>query len=326
MTQRPEGLTRDEPLFNIGAVSRMTEIPETTLRAWERRYNFPKSARTAGGHRLYSQQEVNRLQWVKLRVDAGMQISQAVRALQSSEREGELQQQAAAQRQFQRADRDGNALYSLRARLVDALITHDPERARQVLAEVLALFPLELLILDVVGHAFTDIGAAWGDGRIDIATEHFASNHLRQQLVIWMQTAPPAYAVDPVVLACAPGELHEGGLLMMAALLRRLRWPVFYLGQTTPLADLATFVETINASIVVFAAHTEEPARALVDWTNWLPEAERTKRPLVCYGGYSFNQHPELIEQVPGTWLGKTVHEGVETLNRLLREINPRVW
>ena len=79
----------EEPLFNIGAVSRMTDISETALRVWERRYDFPKSARTDGGHRLYSQQEVMRLQWVKQRTDEGMQISQAIRALHHHEREGD---------------------------------------------------------------------------------------------------------------------------------------------------------------------------------------------------------------------------------------------
>src|SRR5215216_1143781 len=74
----------EEPLFNIGAVSRMTDLPETTLRAWERRYQFPRSTRTAGGHRLYSQQEVMRLQWVKKQLDSGMQPSAAIHALRQT--------------------------------------------------------------------------------------------------------------------------------------------------------------------------------------------------------------------------------------------------
>jgi len=45
--QRDETPANEEPLLNIGAVSRMTDIPETTLRVWERRYDFLRSARTA---------------------------------------------------------------------------------------------------------------------------------------------------------------------------------------------------------------------------------------------------------------------------------------
>src|SRR5689334_583651 len=76
-----------EPLFNIGVVSRMTDINEATLRIWERRYDFPQPARTAGRQRLYSQQEILRLKWVKTRVDEGMQVSKAIQALYRLEQE-----------------------------------------------------------------------------------------------------------------------------------------------------------------------------------------------------------------------------------------------
>lgn len=78
---RSDSESGEEHLFNIGAVARMTDIQEATLRAWERRYDFPKSGRTAGGHRLYSQQDILRLKWVKLRVEEGMQVSKAILAL-----------------------------------------------------------------------------------------------------------------------------------------------------------------------------------------------------------------------------------------------------
>ena len=42
----------DESIYNIGVVSRMTGVPVATLRVWERRYGFPRSERTPGGHRL----------------------------------------------------------------------------------------------------------------------------------------------------------------------------------------------------------------------------------------------------------------------------------
>ena len=161
------------------------------------------------------------------------------------------------------------------------------------------------------------------DGRMDIATEHFATNFLRHELLTWMRTAPPAYHVNPVVLACAPGELHEGSLLMLAVLLRRLRWPVVYMGQTTPLSDLAAFVDDITADVLVFVAMTEETARALVDWPHWLPDAAQKRRPMVTYGGRIFSEQPELTEQMPGVFLGKTLQEGVEKLDRMLHDLNP---
>ena len=74
-------MDRDKALYNIGVVSRMTNIPAATLRIWERRYGFPESERTDGGHRLYSEKEVQRLRWVKVKIDGGMQVRQVIRAL-----------------------------------------------------------------------------------------------------------------------------------------------------------------------------------------------------------------------------------------------------
>src|SRR5512145_1174419 len=78
----------EEPLYNIGVVTRMTGISMATLRAWERRYDFPEAKRTLGGHRLYSEKDVLRLRWVKKRIDEGMQTAQAINALKHQENTG----------------------------------------------------------------------------------------------------------------------------------------------------------------------------------------------------------------------------------------------
>jgi methanogenic corrinoid protein MtbC1 len=207
--------------------------------------------------------------------------------------------------------------------LLATLLKHNVAEANLVLGEALALHPLESIILDVIGPTLREIGEAWAAGHVDVATEHLATNHLRHHLLMWMRTGPPAYAVAPVVLACAPGELHEGSLLMLGVLLRRLRWPVVYLGQTMPLSELSGFLEDVEAGIIVFVAMTEETARALADWPSWLPAVAEKQRPMSVYGGQAFVEHPELTQQVPGVYLGPTLQEGVQMLNRILHELNP---
>jgi len=80
----------EEAVYNIGIVARMTGITENTLRMWERRYHFPTPIRTEGGHRLYSPQQVARVQWVKQRIDEGMQTRNAIQALEQSEAAGQF--------------------------------------------------------------------------------------------------------------------------------------------------------------------------------------------------------------------------------------------
>ena len=55
--------------FKIGAVSSITNIPIDTLRIWERRYSVVTPARSKKADRLYSREDINRLNLLKLLVD-----------------------------------------------------------------------------------------------------------------------------------------------------------------------------------------------------------------------------------------------------------------
>ena len=307
----------DEPLYNIGIVSRMTGIPVATLRVWERRYGFPNATRTAGGHRLCSEREVMRLRWVKARVDDGMQTGQAIRALQHMEQEGRFSEITPAP--VIRPAMADTSLMAFHQRLLDLLLENELHLADQMLGEVLTLYPLEDLILDVIAPTLHAIGQTWEDGKISVATEHLATNFLRQHLLVWMLTGPAAYdRVPPTVLSCAPDELHEGSLLIMSVLLRRRRWPVAYLGQAVPLPDLATLVYKVHAPAVVLVAMVEQTAEKLRDWPHYFPEVKETGRPVVVFGGTVFTEKPEWREKVPGIFLGESMREGIEKLDSLL--------
>ena len=59
--------------YSIGEFARLSGITATTLRAWQRRYGLLKPQRTEGGHRQYSDEDVQQalkiLDWVKRRPD-----------------------------------------------------------------------------------------------------------------------------------------------------------------------------------------------------------------------------------------------------------------
>jgi len=319
-------MSNDESIYNIGVVSRMTDIPAATLRIWERRYDFPETERTEGKHRLYSEKEIERLLWVKARLDEGMQVRQAIRALRLAEEGEGIAAKPATMTLIEHGkDTSGDDhivnvhIDSLRKRLLDALLAHDTGKADQIFNEAFTLYTPENLIVDLIGPTLRDIGVGWEKGDIDIATEHLGTHYLRHHLLAWMRSGPPPYAVAPIVLACAPGEWHEGSLLMFGALMRRRRWPIAYLGQSIPLPEVAKFVKATQPPAVVLTAMTETPALALAEWPTWLPEAARTGEPVVGYGGPVFNEHPELRAKVPGLFLGVTLQEGVETLERILQ-------
>ncbi len=320
-----------EPLYNIGVVSRMTGISMATLRAWERRYDFPDSKRTLGGHRLYTEQDILRLRWVKERIDKGMQTAQSIRALHHQEETGEsiLTESALAQGKLQREqyfvgsgklETDGHQPFFANAidRLIGALINRKIEEADEVLADALVLFPPEALILHLIRPVMNEIGCMWENGKINVSTEHLATNYLRQRMLMWMVSGPPPRTRSSILLACAPDEWHEGSLLIMGALLRRRQWPVLYLGQAVPLPDLAAFVEDAKPALVILIAMTEEAAQNLSSWQQYLPDTATKGTPIVCFGGLVFVEKPEWRMKVPGIYLGDTFEEGITAVEKLL--------
>lgn len=75
-----QDMTR-QPLYSIGAVARMLDIPPATLRTWEERYGLPVPERSPGGHRLYSRDQVDQLRFVKVQLTEGMAPADAHRLL-----------------------------------------------------------------------------------------------------------------------------------------------------------------------------------------------------------------------------------------------------
>ena len=319
-------MAQDEAIYNIGVVSRMTDIPPATLRIWERRYDFPKSIRTEGRHRLYTRGEIDRLRWVKAKIDSGMQTRQAIRALETRVVQpiGDLSSVSslipATDSVLSPPPSSDSYLYVLQSRLQETLLNHNIEHADDIFDEALALYALEEIIHYLIGPTLSNIGMGWEKGVVTVASEHLASHYLRQRLITWMNVGPPEFNVPPVVLACAPGEYHEGGLLMFGTLLRRRRWPVAYLGQSIPLKEVATFVDKITPAAIVMVAMTGETVTELVNWPQALPAVAEAQRPIFGFAGRIFNLEPEWRSRVPGVFLGATLDEGVQTLERMLQQ------
>ncbi|KAG1657152.1 Glutathione peroxidase-like peroxiredoxin gpx1 [Nymphon striatum] len=73
----------EEGFYPIRTVSEVTGVNAITLRAWERRYGLFKPQRTPKGHRLYSQQDILRIQQVLQLLEKGVAIGRVSSALKN---------------------------------------------------------------------------------------------------------------------------------------------------------------------------------------------------------------------------------------------------
>jgi DNA-binding transcriptional MerR regulator len=85
---------RDEPdagsdlTWGVGAVSSRLDVTASTLRTWERRYGVGPSFRTQGGHRRYTERDIERVELMRRLLARGVSAKDAARVAQSLDREG----------------------------------------------------------------------------------------------------------------------------------------------------------------------------------------------------------------------------------------------
>src|SRR5215207_3878919 len=248
---------RVSAVLRIGELSRRLGISDHLLRAWERRYGLLRPMRSAGGFRLYSEDDERRVHRMQAHLARGLSAAEAARAALDEDQ---------ALRSGLDSDGSGQAggqidAVGVLARAMDEM---DEPAAQAVLDRLLSDFTVETVLRDVVLPYLHVVGERWERGQVVVAQEHFASNLLRGRLANlargWGNGRGPR-----AVLACLPGEEHDLALLAFGIVLHRNGWRVSYLGANTPLEDLTRIAAELQPDLVVLTAVT--PARFNgVDW------------------------------------------------------------
>ena len=221
--------------LRIGEFSRRVDVSPELLRAWERRYELLQPIRTDGGFRLYTDEDAERVERMKLALAEGFSAAEAAHRALAQERSTERVLDGAVER------------------FVAAARAYDEAAAHAILDEALAGFSLETVLRDLVLPVLREIGAEWERGKLEVAQEHFASNLVRERLLalarLWGRGGGPL-----AILACAPGERHEIGLIAFGLVLRSHGWRILFLGADTPIATLRRAAETTDPRLVVVAS------------------------------------------------------------------------
>ena len=308
----------DIPLFTAGEVEHRTGVPATTLRQWERRYGLPNPQRSAGGYRLYSQNDLSVIEFFKTQIAQGVSVSRAAQlhaleqSLPSLQRSSE---QSALQSPLQQSIHPkAQPMGAMVAQLVDSTTNGDSLRADRILAQAYATMPIESVVLELIHPTLIEVGERWHRGEITIAHEHQSSHYLRGKLHHLLELAGSPRHGPTVILACPPGEWHEIGALSIAIFMRRAGIRTHYLGANTPIPDLARFAREVKASAIMLSVSSPEVIETLRPQAKLLLEVV----PLVIYGGFAFSQNPGLAAELGGHFAG---HNAAEALDFVLAKL-----
>jgi DNA-binding transcriptional MerR regulator/methylmalonyl-CoA mutase cobalamin-binding subunit len=268
----------DEGVYAISEVAERTGVPAATLRQWQRRYEFPDPERTSGGHRRYSEREVQALLTVRTWTEEGLQASAAI------ERYRDLSDGLPRRPEF------------VAERLAKALAARDAKAARRLSEHARTLLPVESEIVDVLAKTLERIGHAWQNGEASISQEHYATAFVRQRLEQLASTCPEPQ--DARTLVAAPsGERHELGALAATILLRRDGQAAAFVGGDLPLESLAEHATETDVEAVVLSVERDAVLDEMDDLGGL---ADR-----VAIGGAAAARNPGRVRELGAACLGE---------------------
>ncbi len=324
-------LAETTPTYNLKVVVQETGIKPDTLRAWERRYGLPQPDRTSGGHRLYSQRDIETVKWLLTRQDEGLSISRAIELWHSLEEEGRNPLSEMAYNGGQVTGVDNNVhirppslksttivqdLDEVRRAWVKACLSFDEAAAERIIKQALAVFPSEAVCLNILQQGIAEIGADWFNNKVSVQQEHFASALAMRQLNALLTAAPPPTRRQRILVTCPPTENHTFSTLLLTLMLRYRGWGVVYLGANVPIARLETTIEQVKPHLIILTAQQLYSAAMLYNVAEFLQSQDEPIK--LAYGGLIFNHRPSLRQRIPGFFLGETFEEAVEVVESII--------
>jgi DNA-binding transcriptional MerR regulator len=209
--------------IRTNAAAVMLGISPNTLRSWERRYDFPKPHRSAGGHRQYSLGEIEAL---RLTLAETHNVSSAI-SLARERGEGP----------------------STPLRLSAAFRGFDEAMANRLLEESLGLRSVERTIEEVLIEAVS----SQSEGTFNTPEYEFAWRHATGWLSAQRRLAPPATRPEGIMIfdASAPCDMDAIHAQALEVVLRRAGLPTLSLTPAVELNRMGRALRALKPAAVV---------------------------------------------------------------------------
>lgn len=314
-----ENMVSTTPAFNLKVVLKETGIAADTLRAWERRYGLPMPQRSAGGHRLYSQRDIETIKWLMKRQTEGLSISRAVdlwneQIASGSDPLAGVTPTPLSYTSTMLVQPSETGLDALRAQWIEACLNFNESSAEQILNQAFSIFPVEAVCIEILQKGMSEVGELWYENRSSVQQEHFASGLAIRRLDTLLSAAPAPTRNQSVIVGCPPNEWHTFTPLLLALLLRRRGLNVVYLGANVPISQFTEAVRNAKGQLVVLVAQHLISAASLKH-TSFVLSGQKIP---VAFGGRIFSLRPEISDTISGIFLGNDLVSALDELELLL--------
>lgn len=229
-----------EHKYGIKTVATQTGLTQSTIRAWENRYNVVTPMRTETNRRLYSDADISRLTLLRLVTEAGHSIGR-IAGLPTEE----LLVLIGAEQIIPHVPAIAKAAVSeetsLRFYIASCLAAVKQFEARALESTLFAAsiaFSQPVFLEKLITPLMREIGDQWRSGILRIAHEHLAAAVIRTLLGGICQGFDVPASMPNLVVATPRGQLHEIGALIAGTTAASEGWSVTYLGTNLPAEEI----------------------------------------------------------------------------------------
>jgi DNA-binding transcriptional MerR regulator/methylmalonyl-CoA mutase cobalamin-binding subunit len=286
-----------EERLPIRTVSSLTGVLPVTLRAWERRYGLIRPHRTPSGHRFYTRAHVDLIHRVLALTAKGMPISEVRRSLDALAADSP-------------GGADAGPWSRYLERMARAISQYDEATLDEVYDDALAVHSIERVTRKLLMPLLAELGRRWERAEGGVAEEHFFSVYLRNKLGARLHHRRPP-AGPRLLLACAPAEQHELGLLLFALAAHDAGMRCVTLGASMPLGELAAAALRAGCRAIVLSSSVEPAPGTLGDD---LPELVAQARVPVFVGGATSIRQRDAVVAAGAHPLGDDIETGARRL------------
>ncbi len=246
--------------YSIKDLENLTGIKAHTIRMWEQRYGILKPDRTDTNIRLYGPSELKMMLNIALLNNQGIKISKIA----------QMSHEEICAKVMETIYQTGNFENQINA-LTLAMIDLDEAQFEKIMATNILQYGFEKTMINIIYPFLIKIGTLWTTDAINPAQEHFITNLIRQKIIVAIDGQfEPRPNQKKFMLFLPEGELHEISLLFSYYIIKSRGHKVIYLGQSTPLSDLAQVYDIHKPDYILTIITSVPPEDDVQSYVNLL--------------------------------------------------------
>jgi MerR family transcriptional regulator, light-induced transcriptional regulator len=242
--------------WSVGAVSSRLDVTASTLRTWERRYNVGPSFRTEGGHRRYTELDIDRVEVMSRLVGRGISARDAARVARALDRDAlalALTEELNLKPAQLAAEDLGDAVLA-------AAITSDHSRLSQLLVGLFRQGQVIAAWRDILAPALRRISSEVATGGLDAGAASEASELIVRELhALMAYERMPSTGHTNILFARSLPEVEAIPLLVLEVALVQAGVTTHAVGPELDGRAVASLATRLRPDVLVTWGHPPTP-------------------------------------------------------------------